>query len=162
MKTFFKIIIGIPVLCSFFIGIIFLGLGVYQTGLGLTGILKGQVHTVETPGLKLVEALDLFLIGFLFLIFSIGFSQLFIPKPSKLSNRIDDITPEWLKVDNFTQLKLILWDTILTTLVVMFVEDVVSANGVYNWELMIIPIAIVLISFSRYLIKKLATHNLAK
>ena len=154
MKTLFKFIIGIPVICSFIIAIIFLGLGVYETVLGIEGIIKGQVHTEAAPGLKLVESLDLFLIGFLFLIFSIGFAQLFIPKPSKLMNIIDSITPQWLRVENFTQLKIILWDTVLTTLVVLFIEDIVRANGEYVWELMVIPIAIVFISFSRYLIKK--------
>lgn len=154
MKTFFKFIIGIPVVTSFIIGIIFLGLGVYETGLGIEGIIKGQVNTDAAPGLKLVKSLDVFLIGFLFLIFSIGFSQLFIPKPSKIMNLMDSITPAWLRVENFTQLKIILWDTVLTTLVVMFVADIVSAKGEYVWELMVIPIAILLISLSRYLIKK--------
>ena len=154
MKTLFKFIIGVPVICSFIIAIVFLGLGVYETVLGIGGIIKGQVHTDVAPGLKLVEALDVFLIGFLFLVFSIGFAQLFIPKPSRLMDSLDSITPSWLRVESFTQLKIILWDTILTTLVVIFVESIVSANGVYVWELMVIPIAIVLISLSRYLIKK--------
>lgn len=154
MKILFKIIIVIPVICSFLIAIVFLGLGVYETGQGIKGVLIGQMHTQSTPGIRLFEALDVFLIGFLFLIFSIGFSQLFIPKPSKLINVIDGITPKWLKVENFSQLKLILWDTVLTTLVVLFIGNAFRANGVYNWELTIIPITILLISFSKYLIKK--------
>ena len=77
----------------------------------------------------------------------------------KLNNKI---TPEWLRVENFTQLKLILWDTALTTLVVIFVGDAFKAGGKYDWELTIIPIAILLISFSKYLIKKLATNKLSK
>jgi uncharacterized membrane protein YqhA len=154
MKTLFKIIIGLPVICSFVIAIIFIGLGVFETGLGIKGVLMGQMHTDATPGIRLFEALDVFLIGFLFLIFSIGFSQLFIPKPSKLMNVLDGITPKWLKVENFTQLKLILWDTVLTTLVVLFIGNAFRANGNYNWQLVIIPIAILLISLSKYLIKK--------
>lgn len=155
MKTLFKIIIGIPVLCTFFISIVFIAVGVYETGLGIKGILTGQIHTDATPGITLFLALDVFLIAFLFLIFSIGFAQLFIPKPSKILDLVSDITPEWLKVENFTQLKLILWDTVLTTLVVIFIGDAFKANGEYDWQLTIIPIAIMLISFSRYLIKKL-------
>lgn len=158
MKTLFKIIIGIPVLCTFFISIVFIAVGVYETGLGIKGILTGQIHTDATPGITLFLALDVFLIAFLFLIFSIGFAQLFIPKPSKILDLVSDITPEWLKVENFTQLKLILWDTVLTTLVVIFIGDAFKANGEYDWQLTIIPIAIMLISFSRYLIKKLTMH----
>ena len=67
---------------------------------------------------------------------------------------IDTITPDWLKVKNFTELKLILWDTLLTTLVIKFVSDAFLADGVYNWQLIIVPIGIFLIALSRYLIKK--------
>ncbi len=154
MKTVFKFIIGIPIITTLIIAIIFLGLGVYETVLGITGILKGQIHSENTPGLLLFQALDLFLIGFLFLIFSLGFFQLFYPKPSRLMSAIDDIAPEWLKVENFTQLKLILWDTVLTTLVVLFIGDAFLAAGQYDWNLTIIPIAILLISFGKFLIKK--------
>jgi len=96
-------------------------LGVYETVIGFSGFLKGQIHSETTPGLLLFQSLDLFLIGFLFLIFSLGFFQLFYPKPSRLMTTIDDIAPDWLKVKNFTQLKLILWDTVLTTLVIIFI-----------------------------------------
>jgi uncharacterized membrane protein YqhA len=153
MKTFFKFIIGVPVICSFFIAMVFLAIGVYETVVGISALLAGQIHTDASPGLKLLEALDVFLIGFLFLIFSIGFSQLFFPKPSRIVSLIDTITPEWLKVENFTQLKLILWDTVLTTLVVMFVGDAFRKQGEYEWKLMLIPIAILLISLSKFLIK---------
>ena len=155
MKTLFKLIIGVPVIFTFLIGLIFFGFGVYATVLGINGILKGQIHTDATPGVTLFQALDVFIIGFLFLIFSIGFSQLFIPKPSKLMNSLDTITPKWLKVENFTQLKLILWDTALTTLVVIVIGDAFRSKGNYDWQLTIIPITILLISLSKFLIKKI-------
>jgi uncharacterized membrane protein len=69
-------------------------------------------------------------------------------------NRLDGIAPIWLQVENFTQLKLILWDTVLTTLVVLFIGDVFIASGKYDWSLTIIPIAILLISLAKFLIKK--------
>lgn len=158
-ENYFKFIIGLPVFSSFLIAIVFLGIGVYETAIGIIGILTGQMHTEATPGINLFQALDVFLIAFLFLIFSIGFAQLFIPKPSKTVDNIKKITPDWLQVENFTQLKLILWDTVLTTLVVLFIGDAFKANGQYDWELIIIPIAIILISFSKYLIKKVGEHK---
>lgn len=158
MKILFKIIVGVPVISSMFIALVFIGVGVYSACIGTYGIFMGELKTETTPGLKLIESLDMFLIGFLFLIFSIGFSQLFFPKPSILMNSIDSITPDWLKVSNFTELKLILWDTLLTTLVIKFVSDAFLANGVYNWQLIIVPIGIFLIAFSRYLIKKDKDH----
>lgn len=154
MKTTFKLIIGVPIITTFVIAIIFLGLGVYETVLGIIGVSLGEIKSETTPGLLLFQALDLFLIGFLFLIFSIGFLQLFYPKPSKVMNVVDGITPQWLHVESFTQLKLILWDTVLTTLVVLFIGDAFTAGGEYDWDLTIIPIGILLISLSKFLIKK--------
>ena len=154
MKTLFKFIIGIPVICSFLIALIFMLAGVYEGVQGTVGILKGQIGTESTPGVKLFNSLDLFLLGFLFLIFSIGFFQLFFPRPTKFVAIVDTITPDWLKVENFTQLKLILWDTALTTLVVLFVGEAFKAYGTYTWELIIIPIAIVLIALSKFLVIK--------
>ncbi|MDN3723542.1 YqhA family protein [Aequorivita sp. SDUM287046] len=158
MRTILKIIIGIPIITTFIIGIIFIGLGVYEASLGLIGILLGEILSEGRPGLKLFQALDLFLIGFLFLIFSIGFLQLFFPKSSKIMAHLEGIAPPWLHVENFTQLKLILWDTVLTTLVVLFIGDVFIASGNYNWNLTIIPIAILMISLAKFLIKKIKEH----
>ena len=154
MKTIFKFITIVPVLCTFLIAITFLGMGVYESFKGVYGVLNGQIGTDVKPGLLLFQSLDVFLYAFLFLIFSMGFAQLFIPKPSKIMTLMDGITPDWLKVENFTQLKLILWDTVLTTLVVVFLGNVFSEQGEYDWETIIIPVTILLISLSKLLLKK--------
>ncbi len=154
MKTIFKFIIVVPILSSFLIFVTFIGTGVYESFLGIYGILNGQIGTEARPGILLFQALDIFLLAFLFLIFSIGFAQLFIPKPSRIMTLVDSITPDWLKVKNFTQLKLILWDTVLTTLVVFFLGIIVREDGEYDWQTIIIPAAILLISLSKHLIKK--------
>jgi len=154
MKTIFKFIIVVPIVCTFLVSISFIGFGVYEAFHGFYLIALGQLGTDARPGLKLFQALDIFLFAFLFLIFSIGFAQLFIPKPSRIMILIDAITPEWLKVENFTQLKLILWDTVLTTLVVLVVGDVFRANNEYHWQLAIVPAIVLLIALSKYLIKR--------
>ena len=80
----------------------------YETVIGTMGIFQGQTRSETTSGLWLFQALDLFLVGFLFLIFSIEFLQLFYPKPSRIMDAVDNIAPNRLHVENFTQLKLIL------------------------------------------------------
>ena len=154
MRTFFKFVIGIPIVTTFLISLIFLALGVYEASQGVIGILQGLIESDARPGLLLFQALDLFLIGFLFLIFSLGFAQLFFPKPSRVLKLLEIITPPWLHVETFTQLKLILWDTVLTTLVVLFVADVFRASSEYDYSLAILPSAIFLISLGKYLIIK--------
>lgn len=154
MKKIYKLIIAIPILSTLVTTVVFIGLGVYGTGEGMYGLFTGQIHTDYRPGLQIIEALDLFLIGFLFFIFSVGFSQLFFPKDSRLAKTLDGITPDWLNVEEFMELKLILWDTIMTVLVVKFVGDIYRNEGDYSWQIMIIPLAVLIIALSRYLIKK--------
>ena len=153
MKFYYKIIIALPIIFSQIIALIFIGIGIYYSSMGTLGIFSGEMGTESTPALKLLHALDMFLFGFLFIIFSLGFSQLFLPK-SKLSTVLDGITPSWLHVKNFTELKLILWETRLTTILVMFIEDLYKSGGHYNWEMALIPVSIFLISLSIFFIRK--------
>ncbi|MCD4832591.1 MAG: YqhA family protein [Bacteroidales bacterium] len=153
MKLYYKIVVALPIIFSQLIALIFIGIGIYNTCTGIMGIALGEMGTESAPGLKLLHALDLFLFGFLFIIFSLGFSQLFLPE-SKLSTVLDSITPNWLHVKNFTELKLILWETMLTYLVLMFVEQVFKSKGHYNWEMGLVPGSIFLISLSIFFIRK--------
>lgn len=160
MKTLINIIAGIPVVSTFLISFAFFGIGVYESITGIVAILKGQIHTDVRPGIVLFEALDVFLIGFLFIIFSIGFAQLFFQDESKIKSFIIRSTPNWLKVESFTQLKLILWDTILTTLVILFASETYkNLDNNYDWKLLFIPIGILLISLSKFLIKKAKSQS---
>ena len=102
MKLVFKFIVFLTVICSLIIAIVFIGIGVNEIFLGIKAIFAGQIHTASVPGVKLFLALDVFLVAFLFLIFSMGFTQLFIPKSSKMDDMVERITPEWLTVKNFT------------------------------------------------------------
>ncbi len=153
MKSVYNFFVSIPIFVSLVICLIFVGVGVYETFLGISGILRGMLHTTEYVGLRFIDALDLFLISFLFLIFSLGFSQLFLVE-SKLSQSLGKITPKWLHVSNFTQLKLILWETILTTMIIMFVASLLKNGGKEFYEYIIYPVGIVLIALSGFFIRK--------
>ena len=153
MKLYYKIVVALPVIFSQLIALIFIGIGIYEFGTGITGIALGELGTESAPGLKLLHTLDMFLFGFIFIIFSLGFSQLFLPE-SKLSTVLDSITPNWLHVKNFTELKLILWETLLTSLVLMFVEQVFKNEGSCNWQMGLVPVSIFLISLSIFFIRK--------
>lgn len=153
MKFIFKILIAVPVICSLIIAATFVGAGIVQTFRGITGFLMGQLKTAEYPGLKLFEALELFIFSLLFIIFALGFSKLFMPK-SKLSDALEGVMPDWFRKINFQQLKLILWETLLTTLIILFIGQVLKNFQNFTWEMTIIPISVVLISLSIFLIKK--------
>ena len=153
MKNIFKVIILLPVICSLIIAIAFIIGGVQQAYLGIVGIINGFMHTDEYPGLKLVEALDLFIVSFLFIIFSLGFSKLFMPK-SKFYDFFGSITPQWLENKNFSELKIILWETVITTLIVVFAGQVLMNHDNLSWQIILVPASILILSISIYFIKK--------
>ena len=75
---------------------------------------QGEIHTESHPGLSILESLDVFLVALVFLIFALGIAKLFLPEPSEKGGlRL----PNWMQIQNFTQLKLLLWEAVLTTLV---------------------------------------------
>ena len=112
---------------------------------------KGEWHTESHPGLSILESLDVFLVALVFLLFAIGIAKLFIPDTAE---NLNIKIPEWLDIKNFTELKLLLWEAVLTTLVVYFISDVVKQEGHYSWELMIIPASIILLSLSVFILRK--------
>ena len=76
---------------------------------------------IKMIAVGLLQAVDLFLIAIVMFVFALGLLVLFDDK--------DDIPlklPEWLKVKNFMQLKVVLWEAILTTLVVSYLAGLVQ------------------------------------
>jgi len=68
---------------------------------------------VPNPRLPLLESLDWFLIALVFLIFSLGIAKIFIGYEGS-----PEALPEWLRIRDFKELKVLLWETILVTMVV--------------------------------------------
>ena len=153
LKNFIAIRFIVTVIVAFMVinAIAFIGLGAYLSVDGIIGLLKGHLHTEEHPGLKIVESLDIFLVALVFLIFSVGIAKLFRPKSDE---KLTGMIPSWLNIHNFTELKMVLWEAILTTLVVFFVSDVVKKEGHFEWTMLIIPASIILLSLSMLILKK--------
>jgi len=107
---------------------------------------------IKMIAVGLLQAVDLFLIAIVMFVFSLGLLVLFDDK--------DDIPlklPEWLKVKNFMQLKVVLWEAILTTLVVSYLAGLVQlkmSGQQINVSTLILPGGILLIALSLYLLKK--------
>ena len=114
-------------------------------------------HESEKPaGVEILESIDLFLIGLVFLIFSLGLIKIFL---GRLAGDEDDSSlPRWLRIRNFMELKLLLWQTILVSLVIFFVDQIVEADGLLKWDILILPVAILILSLSMAIIQKYERH----
>ena len=131
----------------------FIGAGIIESFKGFKGILTGKMHTDEHPGLLILESLDLFLVALVFIVFSIGIIMLFLPNTA---DKIREHVPAWMNIHNFMELKLVLWEAILTALIVFFVSEVFKQadKGHFSWEMLVIPGAILVLSLSILVLRK--------
>ena len=103
----------------------------------------------ERPFLHALEAVDMFFLALVFFIMAIGLVQLFVGEIALLRS----VSFSWLKIANFTDLKLLLWNSFLVTLLVLYVTHLIRAEHM-EWSLLVLPASILLLAVSGYLIKK--------
>jgi len=148
---FFIIIIAALVFCA---GIILTILGGYELVSAFFHLQASDEHHVAgLIATGLLKGVDLFLMAIVLFVFSLGILILFhnpeTPLPFKL--------PAWLHIENFMQLKAILWEAILTTLVISDLA-ILAEKNVYDIEIgvkdLIIPGVILLIAISLFFLKK--------
>jgi uncharacterized membrane protein YqhA len=96
-----------------------------------------------------LEAVDLFFLALVFFIMAIGLVQLFVGEVPLLKS----VSFSWLKIDTFMDLKILLWDTFLVTLLVLFVTSLVHAESL-DWSIFILPASIFLLTSSSFLLKR--------
>jgi uncharacterized membrane protein YqhA len=146
MQTIYRIIIGIILFFSFLNVLAMLAINVSNA----IHVYVNLFHpSTERPGVEVMEIVDGMLLVLLLLIMNVGFLKLFLPQ-SKLSKMID---LPWLKMNSFSQLKHLLIETILTTLVVIFAATVVKEQGRLQWIDIIIPLSVLLLALTVKFVK---------
>jgi len=148
MQKIIKCAIYVVVIMVLFNSLFFIIVAVYKIIHAYSLIIQGRIE--EKPGVLIAESLDGFMIALFFLIFSIGISKLFLPKENFL-NKYD---LPWLKIENFSQLKYIMWEVLLTTLLVYFTIQVVISGGHLEWTMLIVPASILMLALAFKFIKQ--------
>ncbi|MFN8255918.1 MAG: YqhA family protein [Bacteroidales bacterium] len=126
-------------------------------------IIAGAVHSFEgiiefiqvgfvpnenaRPGIKLLEGLDAFMVALIFMIFGMGIARLFLFDKDKDLN-----VPSWLHIHDLKGLKVLLWETILVTLVILSINPIIKKEMV-SWEILIYPAFILILSLALFLMK---------
>jgi uncharacterized membrane protein YqhA len=146
MVKLYKVIITIVLLFSFINMLAMLVINVMKGIHAYASLFESQQ---ERPGLEIMEIVDGLLMVLLLMIMNIGFVKLFLPD-SKLAKTID---LPWLKINSFSQLKMLLIETILTTLVIIFATNVVKEEGSLQWTDILIPTAVVLLALTVKFVK---------
>lgn len=93
----------------------------------------------------LIQAVDTFLIGLVFMIFSGGIYYLYV-------HQIDTDSPEvnsWIRIRNIGQLKNILAELVIIILFVKFMEGGLKYGlNEYTWEMLVLPAGIMMLAIA--------------
>jgi uncharacterized membrane protein YqhA len=114
---------------------------------------KGFEDGSERPGVYLLESLDLLLVSIVFFILGFGILKIFI-----LSDQADEKNPRWLQMKNFMDLKALLWETSLVTLMIFAFTRIVSSQEALTVQALILPGIIVLLALGLFIMKKANQH----
>jgi uncharacterized membrane protein YqhA len=151
-------IIGVISILFYVCGLVITALGVYEMFHVLYSMFDDYRHhkLAAATAVGLLQAIDLFLIAIVFFVFGLGLTMIFT-----IAHPLESQLPEWLRIRNFTQLKVLLWEAILTTLVIAFLNTLAQkriVNGTFDpWDL-IIPVGVLMIAASLFLLKKSENH----
>ncbi len=116
----------------------------------ITGSLTGEN---VRPGLEILHSLDFLLIALVLLILGLGVAKLFLLPPPEAGRAY--ALPTWLRMETFSDLKVLLWETILVALVVFGLPTLSSdLAGKLEWSALVLPAAIALLAFGLYLMKR--------
>jgi len=148
MQKIIRIAIIVIVVLIFFNSLVFIGLGVYKSIHAYILIAQGSFE--ERPAVHIAEALDSFLISLFFIVFSVGISKLFLPGITIFKSY--DLP--WLKMDDFSSLKLVLWEMLLTTLFVFFASSLIINVEHLDWTTLITPISILMLALAYKFLKQ--------
>ena len=157
MKQTFNSLRGIIRVIAFIVfaaGVVLALLGVFDFFLSFSAITSENKHRLAgTIAIGLLRAVDLFLIAIVFFVLSLGMLVIFNSPDSPLPLKL----PEWLRVKNFMHLKIILWEAVLTTLVIAWLAGLADQKfrGVEpTIQSLIIPGGILMLAVSLYFLKK--------
>jgi uncharacterized membrane protein YqhA len=108
--------------------------------------------TRSRPGLELLHSLDFVFVSLVLIVLGLGIAKLFLLAPDSKAHR--DL-PGWLRIDSIGELKVLLWETILTTLLVAGLSELIE--GLFttvDWATLMIPLAILILALSLFFMKK--------
>ena len=145
----FRYVFLIAVVFTLLNSLFFLCAGVIESVHGYKLFLEHGLNGEERPGVFLLQGLDLFLVSMVFLIFGLGILSIFINY-----HNVDENLPDWMKIGNFKGLKILLWETVLVTLVVFSFTKIITTKEALKWDALIFPLVILVLTLGLFLLKR--------
>lgn len=130
----------------------FLALGVVRSAHAFAVLLHGggAEDGRDRPGLHFAESVDLLLFSLVLIVLAVGTASLFL-----VVSREEQASelPPWMRVKSLTELKLVLWEALLATLVVTTATEVIADLPNLQWRHLLLPGVVLTLSVSYFLLK---------
>ena len=135
--------------------ILFLIVGIVNSVKGYLGYFNTGFQTNEEtkPALHILEGLYAIMISILFMIFGLGLGRLFI-----FNTAADTQLPTWLKINTFKEFKILLWETILVTLLILVLIQFVNKPPAH-WVDLTYPIVVLILSMALFFVRGKSEKN---
>lgn len=104
-----------------------------------------------------LEAVDAFLFALVLMIFAYGIALGFVFH--HVSERYRDYLPEWMLVEGVGQLKRTLAEVVIVVLIVIFARLVIESAGSLKWEMLVLPLSVLMLSFALRLLHHSEAHS---
>ena len=124
-------------------------MGAVKTLLAYLAYFKGIADQPDVSAKQaityMIQAIDVFLIGLVLMIFAGGIYQLFIRRRESDSSEINS----WVRITSITQLKRILVELVIVILFVRALEGaLVIEYGSFIWENLVLPLGILMLALA--------------
>ena len=151
----FQKLLGIRYIILVAVGMMFLNAiffiigGTVLSFKGYIGFIQNGFTPTETyiPGMYILKGLDAFMLAIIFVIFGLGIARLFL-----FNSASEEMIPSWLRFKEMKGLKVLLWETILVTLVIYCLQ-VLLTHKELSIELLILPGAILLLTLALFFVR---------
>ncbi|WP_330443844.1 YqhA family protein [Flavobacterium sp. C4GT6] len=160
MRLFFNLLGNISKLISalvFICGLIMLSLAVVDLIHTIMITFEQTENKPAKMAVGLLQTVDFVLLSIVFFIFSIGITLLFKQETEEKAKLFTEL-PKWLQIKSLTELKIILWEAILTTFIITYIGDLalhkIIKNEPFSTAQLILPGAILILALSLYFLKK--------
>jgi uncharacterized membrane protein YqhA len=162
----FRYLSVIAILCSLAGSLLMFIIGAIKTYYAFAAVFFANIPKESMKQLKpadiattyLIKSLDAFLIAFVLFIFAYGIHSLFLSS-EKDKNKNNVLS--WINIPNISELKNILAEVVVIILFVKFLEIVFMNLEKLSWEMLTLPISILLLSIGlKFLgLRNSSTHN---
>jgi len=157
MFSSFRYLSWIAVISSLLGSAIMFAIGVLKTFNAIKSFFIEDVSqtlsSADMATVYIVKSIDAFLIAFVLFIFSYGVMKLFIGG-TKINN---EPIFDWINISSISDLKAILTEVIIVIIFVKFLELILLNLETLTWEVLILPISIVLLALG---LKLLGLRNI--